>query len=176
MKTVFRIFGTLAVLIAILTCSLSISRANDDKKDVAAEQTQMVAAQQQLASLKEQAKMMTGESKVQLDKQVADVEAIMNSAPSETTYLIVQVLLAGLLLSALAFALFLFRPNLKMATQLLGVAAILLLAAYFVSPDIKRGEYSGIESRTAALISGIPVLIAGLFAFLVAKKNAAAQK
>lgn len=171
MKTVLRIFGVIVILIALLTGAMSIWRANRDKDDLRESQTQMAQAKEQLALLKDEVKNMTGESKVQMDEQIAAVEEGMETLPSESTYIIVQVLLGALLVLALAFGVFLFRPDLKLSTMLLGVSVVLLLAAYFISPDLKRGEYSGLPSRTLALLAGIPVVLAGFFAFLVAKKT-----
>ncbi|UPT71892.1 MAG: hypothetical protein M0D53_06210 [Flavobacterium sp. JAD_PAG50586_2] len=173
MKTVFRIFGILAIVIALVTCGMSIYRAGLDKEDLAEGQTELAEAQKQLITLKEMASTMTGESKVEMDKKVAEAEAAINSIPSATTYTIVQALIAALLVLALAFGVFLFRTNLKLSQQLLIASVILLLATYFISPDLKRGEYSGLPSRTLALLSGVPVVIAGLCAFLVAKRNTA---
>ena len=171
MKTVFRIFGIIAVLISLAMCAMSVYRTGEDKKDLKENETQIVNAKAQLETLKEQTKIMTGESKVQMDAQVAAAQKQIDTMPSQTTYTIVQGLLSAMLLLALIFAVFLFRPNLKLTGQLLGAAVLLLLLAYFLSPDIKRGEYSGMASRTLALVSGIPVIISGLFAYGVAKKN-----
>lgn len=172
MKTAFRIFGILAILIALLTCSMSIYRANLDKGKLAGQEQEMADARVQIAAFKEQVKMMTGESKTQMDEQIATAEKALNELPSSSTYLILEVLLTGLLLLALAFGVFLFRPNLKLATALFWAAVVVTIAAVFLSPDIKRGTYGGLESRTLALLSGIPVVVTGLCAFLVAKKNA----
>lgn len=173
MKIVLRIFGILAIVIALVTCGMSIYRTGLDKEELAEGQTELAEAQKQLTTLKEMAKTMTGESKVEMDKKVAEAEAAINSIPSATTYTIIQVLIAVLLVLALAFGVFLFRTNLKVSQQLLIASVVLLIAAYFISPDLKRGEYSGMASRTLALVSGIPVVIAGLCAFLVAKRNVA---
>ena len=173
MKTVLRVFGVIAVLMCLLMGGMSIYRTGEDKKDLAEDQTEIANAQAQLESLKEQTKIMTGESKVEMDAKVAEAQAEIDKMPSASTYTIIQVLFGAMLLLALTFGIFLFRPNLKLTTQLLGAAVVLLLLAYFLSPDLKRGEYGGMASRTLALVSGIPVIIAGLCAFGVAKKNAA---
>lgn len=173
MKTVLRIFGILAIVIALVTCGMSIYRAGLDKEELAEGQTEIVEAQKQLTALKEMAKTMTGESKVEMDQKVAEAETALNSIPSASTYTIVQALIAALLVLAIAFGVFLFRTNLKLSQQLLIASVVLLLATYFISPDLKRGEYSGLPSRTLALLSGVPVVIAGLCAFLVAKRNTA---
>ena len=168
MKTVLRIFGIIIIVISLVTCSLSIYRAQLDKEDVV---TAMSGANEQLAKYKEQAQSMTGETKAMLDEEIAKAEKQIQEQPSASTYLIIQIFLAVLLVLALAFGVFLFRPNLKLVTQLLGAAVIVTVVTYFMSPDIARGPYGGMESRTAALISGIPVVIVGLFALLVAKRS-----
>lgn len=173
MKTVFRIFGILAIVIALVTCGMSIYRAGLDKEDLAEEQKELAEAQKQLTTLKEMAKTMTGESKVEMDQKIAEAEEAIKSVPSATTYTIVQALIAGLLILALTFGVLLFRTNLKLSQQLLIASMVLLVATYLMSPDIKRGEYSGMASRSLALLSGIPVVIAGLCAYLVAKRNTA---
>jgi uncharacterized membrane protein len=170
MKTVVRIFGILIVVISLVTCSLSIYRAQLDKEDVVTEMTEVNA---QVAKYKEQISTTSGEMKTMLEQELAKVEKVIASQPSASTYLIVQIFLTVLLALALTFAVFLFRPNLKLTTQLLGAAVIITVLTYFMSPDIERGPYGGMESRTAALISGIPVVIAGLFALLIAKRNTA---
>lgn len=171
MKTVFRIFGILAILISLLTCGLSISRSQDDKEDLAKEMAEVKA---QMAKAKEQAAETSGETKAYMDAELAKVEKKMNEGPSESTYLIIEIFLSALLILALAFGVFLFRPNPKTAQLLIG-AVIITAVIYFISPDIKRGPYGGMESKTLALVSGIPVIIAGLFAFLVAKRSIAKQ-
>lgn len=169
MKTIFRIFGIIVILISLVTCSLSISRAQDDKEDVV---TAMTAVNAQLAKYKEQINASTGETKTFLEQELAKTEKQLQEQPSASTYLIVQIFLCVLLLLALTFGVFLFRPNLNLNTQLVGAAIVVTLVTYFMSPDIARGPYGGMDSRTAALVSGIPVILAGLFAFGVAKKSA----
>jgi drug/metabolite transporter superfamily protein YnfA len=173
MKTLFRIIGILAIVISLVTCGMSIYRSGLDKEDLAEEQPQLVEAQKQLASLKEMAKTMTGESKVEMDKKVAEAEEAMASVPSASTYTIIQIFISAMLALALIFGVFLFRTNLKLSQQLLIASVVLLVVTYFISPDLKRGEYSGFASRTLALISGIPVIIAGLCAWMVARKSVA---
>lgn len=175
MKTVFRIFGVLALLIALLTCSMSVYRAGLDKEKLAAKQTEMADAQAKLASFKAEVEKMSGASKTEMEQQIAQAEQELSEVPAESTYLILQIFLSALLLSALAFGVLLFRPKLKPTIQLLAVAVILCAVCYFISPDLKRGEYGGFESKTLALLSGIPVIVAGLFSLLVAKRTATAQ-
>jgi hypothetical protein len=168
MKTVFRIFGIIVILISLVTCSLSIYRAQLDKEDTVTALTEVNA---QLAKFKEQINTTSGEEKVFLEQELAKTEKQISEQPSASTYLIVQIFLSVLLALALTFGVFLFRPNLKTTIQLLGAAIIVTVLTYFMSPDIARGPYGGMESRTAALISGIPVIIAGLFALLVAQRS-----
>ncbi|HEX8561609.1 MAG TPA: hypothetical protein VF676_01400 [Flavobacterium sp.] len=170
MKTVFRILGVVMVLIALLACTMSISRANADKEDAVEMQAELAQHKTDLDQLRKMATEMTGESKTEMDADIAKAEKALNEVPTESTYLIVQVLLLGLLSLAVVFAIFLFRPNLKLALPLLLVSVALLLAAYLGSPSAERGKYSGLPSNTLALISGIPVVMAGLFSFLVARK------
>ena len=103
--------------------------------------------------------------------QIAGFEKELENVPSATAYTVVQLLLFVLLVLSLVFAVFLFRPNLKLSNLLFFAAVILTIIAFFASPDIKRGEYGGMPSRTLALLSGIPVVITGLFALLVAKRS-----
>lgn len=170
MKTVFRIFGILAILIALLMCVLCIHRASLDNDEIG---PQLAAANAQIAEYKEQANQMGGETKKYLDEQIAAAEAEIKKVPSPATFLTLEGLFAAMILVTLVFGVFLFRPNLKLALPLLGVAVVLFVCAYFVSPDIERGEYGPAESRTLALWAGIPVVIAGLCAFGVATKSAA---
>ncbi|NUY80450.1 hypothetical protein HUK80_06045 [Flavobacterium sp. MAH-1] len=167
MKIVSRIFGIIAIFFAILFCSMSIYRAGIDKDKAEAELTE---AKQQIEQFREQAKTMTGETKAYLDGEIANAEKVINEAPKGSTYLIVQIFLGVLLVLSLAFGYFLFRPNLNTVTKFVAAAVIVTLIVYFASPDIARGKYSGLNSRTLALLSGIPVIVAGLFAFLAAKK------
>jgi hypothetical protein len=171
MKTVFRIFGIIIVLISLLTCSMSIYRAQMDKDDLAESQTQIAEAKTQMAALKDQVKSMTGESKTELDAEIEKIEKMLDSMPSATTYTIVQIVLSALLILSLVFAVFLFKTNLKLSNQLFFAAVILTIIAFFASPDLERGQYSGMPSRTLALLSGIPVVLAGLFSILVARKS-----
>lgn len=171
MKTVLRIFGIFVILFALLFGTMSIWRAERDKKELRESQAEIAKAQQELAFFKEEVKNMTGESKTQMDEQIAAAEASMKKLPSESTYLAVQGLLALLVLSSLVIGVFLFRPNLKLSSLLIALSVVLLLATYLVSPKLERGEYSGLASRTLALLSGVPVFIAALFAFLIAKKK-----
>lgn len=171
MKTVLKIFGIIVILISLLTCSMSIYRAQIDKDDLVELETQIAEAKTQMATLKEQVKSMTGESKTELDEEIARIEKMIDTVPSATTYTIVQIILSVLLVLSLVFGVFLFKTNLKLSNQLFLAAVILTILAFFVSPDLERGQYSGMASRTLALLSGIPVVIAGLFSVLVAKKS-----
>lgn len=175
MKTVLRIFGIIIILISLLFCSMSIYRAQMDKDDLVELQAQIAEAKTQMATLKEQVKVMTGESKTELDAEIAKIEKMIETVPSATTYTIVQVLLVVLIILSLVFAVFLFKPNPKLSNQLFMAAVILTIVTFFVSPDLERGQYSGLPSRTLALMSGIPVVIAGLFAIFVAKKSSNPQ-
>ncbi len=175
MKTVLRIFGIIIILISLLTCSMSIYRANLDKNDLTENQAELTETQEKLTLLKEEVKNMTGESEVEMDKQITEMEELLNSLPAASTYTIVAALLVILLLLSLTFGVLLFRTNLKYSNLFFWSAIFLTLIVFFVSPDIKRGEYGGLPSRTLALLSGIPVVIAGLFAILVAKRNTQEQ-
>lgn len=168
MKTASRILGIIVILIALLTCAMSIYRANLDKEETVASLTEANAA---IAKLKQEGTQLGGEAKTYIDQQIAEAEKMIAEAPSASTYTILSIFLGVLLVLALAFGVFLFRPNLKLVQQLLIASVIILVVTYFMSPDIKRGTYGGMESRTLALISGIPVVLAGVFALLVAKKS-----
>lgn len=168
MKTVFRIFGIISLLVAMLFCTLSIYRTYKDGEEA---QTELNEANAQLKTYHDQAASIGGEAEKYMKDQVADVERQINEAPSGTTYTIVTVLLCILLIIALVSGVSLFRANLPLSQKLLIASVVLLAAAYFLSPDIKRGPYGGMENRTLALLSGIPVIVTALFAFLVAKKT-----
>ncbi|RZJ63379.1 MAG: hypothetical protein EOO50_16855 [Flavobacterium sp.] len=172
MKTVLRIFGVLIVLLAFLFIGLSIWRTGTDKDDLRENEIEMTLAKAQLETLKKEAASMTGESKKLMDEQIATADAAIKEIPSESILTVIQVLFAVMFVVALAAAIFLFRPNLKFSQILLIGSVVLLLVTYFISPDIERGEYSGMNNTTLALMSGIPVIFAGLFAFLVARKSA----
>jgi hypothetical protein len=175
MKTVLRIFGIIIILISLITCSMSIYRANLDKNDLTENQAELAETQEKLTLLKEEVKNMTGESKIEMDKQITEMEELLNSIPAASTYTIVAALLVILLLLSLAFGVFLFRTNLKYSNAFFWLAVFLTIIVFFVSPDIKRGEYGGLPSRTLALLSGIPVVIAGLFAIVIAKRDTQKQ-
>lgn len=170
MKIVLRIFGIISILIAVLFCALSVHRAGLDKEDAV---TELAEANALLAKYKTDAAAIGGEAETYMKEQVAGAEKQIAEAPSGSTYTILQVLLSAMLVLALVFGVMLFRTSVPRSQQLLLLAVALLLAAYFLSPDIKRGPYGGMESRTLALMSGIPVIVAGLFALLVAKRNIA---
>jgi len=169
MKTAFRIFGIILALIALLTCSMSAYRAQLDKEKAVTAKTE---AQAQIAKYKEEAGATVGETKAYLDQQIAEAEKEIALVPAASTYSILSIFLGVLLALALAFAVFLFRINLKLTPQLLGAAIIITAVTYFISPDIARGPYGGMESRTLALLSGIPVILTGLLAFGIAKMDA----
>ena len=175
MKTVLRIFGIIIILISLLTCSLSIYRAQRDKNELAEVQVELTEAKAKMDQLKKEVEGMTGESKTELDEQIANFEKEFSNLPSATSYTVVQVILSALLILSLVFAVFLFKANLKLSSSLFYASVILTIVAFFVSPDIERGEYGGMASRTLALLSGIPVVIAGLFAFIIAKKSIVKQ-
>lgn len=169
MKTVLKIFGIIAVLIALGAGAASIYRAGIDKEKLAEQEKQ---ATNEIEKYKEDTKNYTGETKALMDEEIAKAEEKLKEAPSSSSYTILQFLHVLLLLVTLAFAVFLFRPNSKLTTQLLIATVVVILAAYFISPDIKRGMYGGAETKTLVLISGFPIIITGLFAFLIAKKSA----
>jgi hypothetical protein len=166
MKTVFKIFGVIAILISVSMCYMSIDRSQDDKVETATALTEVNA---QIAKFRELVNSSTGETKTLLAQELANTEKQIHDQPSPSTYFIIQIFLSVLLLLALSFGVFLFRPNLTLSKQLVALAVVVLLVTYFMSPDIQRGEYSGANSRTLALISGIPVVIAGLFSILAAR-------
>lgn len=171
MKTLLRVFGVLIVIIALFFSVMSIYRTNEDKKDAETVQAEKGEAEKMVATYKEEVKGLTGETKVMMDEKIAEAEKQLENIPSPSTYLILEVMLVVLALLLLAFAVFLFRPNMNLVPKLLGLAVLLTLAAYFLSPDIKRGTYGGMENKTLALITGIPIIIVGLFAFIIAKKQ-----
>ncbi|RZJ68943.1 hypothetical protein [Flavobacterium sp.] len=172
MKTVARIFGIISFLVAILFCVLSIHRAELDKKDIAEDLTQ---ANSQIEQFRQQVKGTEGETKTYLDGELAKAEKMIADSPKESTYLIVQIFIGVLIALSLAFVVLLFSKKPALVTQLLVGAVVVTLVVYFASPDIERGEYSGLNSRTLALMSGIPVIVAGLFALLAARKSASAK-
>jgi len=170
-KTVLRIFGVIAVVVALAFGSLSVMRSIDDKKDAEDAVGQMAEAQKQLDNFKELSKTMTGESKAQIDQQIADAEAKLDKIPSPGAYSGVIGLLFALMALSLVFGVLLFKTNLGLATKLCVAAVVVMLACYFLAPDLERGMYGGMKTPTLALMTGIPAIISGLFAFFVAKKN-----
>ncbi|NMH28637.1 hypothetical protein [Flavobacterium silvaticum] len=172
MKIVARIFGIITILFALLTCSVSIYSAGVHKEKT---EKELIEARQQMDEFKAQAATTSGETKAYLDEKIATAEKMISEAPSGSTYLIVQIFLAVLLVLTIVFAYLLFKPNMSLVTKLVVAAVLVAVIVYFASPDIKRGQHSGFEDRTFALISGIPVVVAGLFALLVAKKSRANQ-
>lgn len=168
MKTAFRIFGVITLLVAMLFCTLSIYRTAKDGQEA---ETELTEARAQLKTYHDQAASVGGEAETYMKEQVAGIEKQIDEAPSGTTYTIVLVLLSALLIAALVSGVLLFRTNLPLSQKLLIGSVALLLAAYFVSPDIARGPYGGMENRTLALMSGIPAILTALFAFLTARKT-----
>ncbi|THD29988.1 hypothetical protein [uncultured Flavobacterium sp.] len=171
MKTTVRILGVFIILLILFASAASIWRAERDKTELRESQAAIAEAQQSLALLKEEAKNMTGESKVQIESQIAEAESDIKKLPAESTFTIVQVLFGASMLLSIVFGVFLFRPNLKSSKTLLVASILLLLATYFISPDIDGGKYSGFSRRTLALITGIPLIVVALFAFWIAKKK-----
>lgn len=169
MKIFLKVIGVIVVLIATLASGAGAYRADLDKSKLIESKAEFAQAESQLATLKENVKVMTGESKTEMDAQIAELEDMIAKIPSESTYGLLTALFAGLIVVSLAFGYFLFRPKMKPLTLFLAVASILFIAAYIVSPDIKTGPYGGAESRTLALVAGIPVMIAGLISLAVAK-------
>jgi flagellar basal body-associated protein FliL len=172
MKIVARIFGIISILIAVLFCSLSFYRAEQDKKET---EEELVQAHKQLDEFRENVKTTEGETKTYLEGQIAQAEKIIADQPQASNYLIVQIFLGVLIALALVFAILLFGKNPKLTTQLLLAAVVVTFIVYFASPDIERGKYSGLDSRTLALMSGIPVIVSGLWALLAARKSASAK-
>lgn len=171
MKILFRIFGILAILMALTMGGLAISRCQEDKESLNAETTE---AKAKITELKQQSAGFTGETKTTLDEEISKAETELSKAPSSSSFLIMQVFISVLLILAVAFGAFLFKPNSKTIHGVAG-ALIITILLYFIAPDIKRGEYGGMEDKTMALMVGVPTLIAGLFAFLIAPKNIAAK-
>lgn len=85
-------------------------------------------------------------------------------------YWILELLLSALLLIAVVFGRLLFRPDLERATQFLWATVIVLIAALFISSGIKK-DFRGLEGNSLSLLAGIPVLLAGISASLMAKKE-----
>ena len=173
MKTVLRIFGVITVIIALAFGSLSVKRSLDDKQDAQQAVAQMADAQKQLDAFKEMSKSMTGESKTQIDQQITDAQAKLDNVPSPGAYSGVIGLLLALMALAIIFGVLLFKTNLGLTTKLCLAAVGVMLSCYFLAPDLERGLYGGMKTPTLALMTGIPVIIAGLFAFFVAKRKMA---
>ncbi|TPD69988.1 hypothetical protein [Flavobacterium microcysteis] len=171
MKTTVRIFGIFIILFVLLASSASIWRSQRDKDELRESQELIAQAQQSLTLMKEEVKNMTGESKLEMENQIAEAESGIKKLPSESTFTIVQVLFGASMVLSIVFGVFLFRPNLKSSKTLLVMSILLLLATYFISPDIEGGKYSGFSNRTLALITGIPLIVLALFAFWIAKKK-----
>lgn len=169
MKTFLKIIGVIVVLVALVTSAAGAYRANLDRTELVENKAELDNVMAQLAKLKEEVKIMTGESKTEMDAEIAKYEEMLAAVPSESTYSLLTALFGGLVLISLAFGFFLFKPNMKSVTLFVGVAAVLFIATYIVSPDIETGPYGGAESRTLALVAGVPVMLAGLISLAVAK-------
>ncbi|WP_412464066.1 hypothetical protein [Flavobacterium mekongense] len=170
MKTVLRFFGLIFALISLLTCSMSIYRAQLDKEKLTENQAKIVDIQNQMAKLKTEVKIMSGESKLKINAEIKKLEKIIDSLPTATNYTVVQVILSLLLILSLTFSVLMFKTNLDLSDQLFYTSVILTILAFFASPDLDRDQYSTLPSRTLALLSGIPVVIVGYFAICVTKK------
>ncbi len=172
MKIVARIFGIISILVALLFCGLSIHVTERDKNDTIEE---MAQAQKQLDEFQTQINTTTGETKAFLEGEMAKAQKIVADAPQPSTYLIIEIFLGVLILLALTFGVLLFGKNPKLVMQLAAAAVLVTLVTYFASPDVERGITGGMTNKALALTSGIPVVIAGLWALLAAKKSASAK-
>ncbi|MBC8643782.1 hypothetical protein H9W95_06300 [Flavobacterium lindanitolerans] len=81
MKTTVRILGVFIILLILFASAASIWRAERDKTELRESQAAIAEAQQSLALLKEEAKNMTGESKVQIESQIAEAESDIKKLP-----------------------------------------------------------------------------------------------
>lgn len=103
--------------------------------------------------------MTCGISIAVFQKQLASFPAVWN-------YWMLQIIELVLLLLTLTFAVLLFRPNLKRSTQLLWATVVVLLVASCIS-----NRMTIVEGQSLAIVNGIPVIMCGVFSWLVIKKD-----
>lgn len=92
-------------------------------------------------------------------------EKEMEGYPSKWNYWMLELLLSGLVLLSLIFGLLLFYPNLKRTKQLLWTTVFVLIAAVFLSSEIKS------KTNSLVIIAGIPVIVTGVFSSFVIKRD-----
>jgi uncharacterized protein YacL len=176
MKTLLKVFGILAVLAALVTCGLSITRNlgdAEDSKKIGGEKAELVKTVDNYKAMIDST--FDGAAKVELQAEMKKATDMLDKIPSTNTFYLMTALIIFLLIVSLYSAVLFFKSNTKTATILLAASLVLFGVLYFISPDIKTGEYGPASPRSLALACGIPAVLCALFAFLISKmpgKNA----
>jgi uncharacterized protein YacL len=176
MKTLLKVLGIIAVLAALVTCGLSITRnMNDanDSKDLGGKKAELTKSVTDLKAMMDST--LDGATKAGFEAELKKATDMMEKIPSTNTFYAMAGIIVLMLLIALYSAVLFFKNNNKTATMLLIASLVLFVALYFISPDIKTGENGPAAQRSLALACGIPVVLCALFAFLISKmpgKNA----
>jgi uncharacterized protein YacL len=176
MKTLLKVLGILAVLAALVTCGISITRnMNDanDSKSLGGKRAELTKSVADLKAMMDST--LDGATKAGFEAELKTATDMMEKIPSTNTFYAMAGIIVLMLIIALYSAVLFFKNNTKTATMLLAAGVVLFLVLYFISPDIKTGEYGPAAPRSLALACGIPVVLSALFAFLISRmpgKNA----
>ncbi len=170
MKTLLKVLGILALLAALVTCGLSITRnmkdANDSK-DLGGKKAELTKSITEIKAMMDGA--LDGSTKAGFEAELKKATDMMEKIPSTNTFYAMAGIIVLMLLISLYCGVLFFKNNTKTSTLLLVVSIILFVALYFISPDIETGEYGPAAPRKLALACGIPVALCALFAFLISK-------
>ncbi len=170
MKILVKIVGVLAVLIALLTCSLGSSRNFSDAEEITGFEQKLEKLK---ASVKEELKNSNGKQTAEaFEKALADAKksAGIKDLPSKSTFENSAMLIALLMLLSVVAGVFLFLPRLTTSMIILGIAVLASLTLIMIAPDM--GEKSRATNVQVAWMGIIPALLATLCAYLNAKLSA----
>jgi hypothetical protein len=171
MKILFRILGIIAVIAAVGIGTLGVIRNFKEAKEMKQAPEFFEQARAEVATMKEQAKQLSGPEADEMNKNIAEAEEILN-IPSAGTFTFIGILMAVLALISLISGVFLFKPGHKITVVLLGAAIVAGAVAIFLSPG-NSSEYGPASLRTLSTIVTIPAVLAALFAFIL--RNGAAK-
>ncbi len=167
MKIVLRIFGILAVIVAVGMGTLGVVRNFRDAADAKEFEASLGETQKEITQLKEQVKQATGEEADYINEQIKDAEDVLSQMPSSGAFTFAGILVGALALVSLVSAVFLFKKGQKKAVIILGATVVLSLLAIVISPDIDGGLTGGMSNRSIAYIVSVPAVLVALFAFLL---------
>jgi len=171
MKIVLRIFGTIALLVALLFSGGSAWRNFRDAGDAAAFETEVVAKKAEIEKLRKDLEAMPeGDGKTYIQEQITAGEAIINEIPSSTHFTMSGLMMVLLFVVSLIAGILLYKPR-PLATVIFLATIAVSLLAYLVAPDMKETMTGGAANKTLAIASAVPAILCGLFAFLIAKKS-----